>query len=96
MRSSNEGKLVVLLVGVTYLWLRFARTRAAAAIALVAAAVGPLVEIALVHFGTFRHLQPDYAGIPMWLPALYAAGSIAFGLVGLAMRRSARLRARPG
>lgn len=88
MRAGNEAKLVVLAIGATYLWLRFARTRAAAVIALAAAAIGPAVEIVLVRLGTFRHLQPDFAGIPMWLPALYASGSIAFGLVGLSLRAS--------
>lgn len=83
MRASNPAKLAVLAIGAAYLWARFARTREAAMIAVVAAIVGPLVEVVLVSLGTFRHLQPDFVGIPMWLPALYAAGSIAFGLVGL-------------
>jgi hypothetical protein len=88
LRAGNPVKLAVLAIGAVYLWARFARTREAAALALVAALVGPFVEIVLVSFGAFRHLQPDVLGIPMWLPALYAAGSIALGLFGLSLLSS--------
>ena len=91
MRASNAAKLAVLAIGVAYLWLRFARTHDAALVALASAAIGPAIEIALVARGAFRHLQPDFHGVPMWLPALYAAGSIAFGLVGLVVDASLSL-----
>jgi hypothetical protein len=88
LRAENPVKLAVLAIGALYLWARFARTREAALLALAAAIAGPVVEIVLVSFGAFRHLQPDVLGIPMWLPALYAAGSIALGLFGLSLRAS--------
>jgi hypothetical protein len=80
---SNPVKLAVLVIGAAFLWARYARTRAAAMLAIGAAVIGPVVEIVLTSFGAFRHLQPDALGIPIWLPALYAAGSIGFGVVGL-------------
>jgi len=79
--ASNTVKLVVLLVGALGLFATV-RTKIALGLAAVAALVGPLVEITLVSQGAFRHLQPDMLGIPMWLPALYAAGSVAFGVFG--------------
>jgi hypothetical protein len=80
--ASNGIKLGVLVVGTAGLLATLARTPAAAALAVAAAVVGPVVEIVLVGRGAFRHLQPDVLGIPLWLPALYAAGSVAFGVVG--------------
>lgn len=80
--ASNPVKLAVLLAGALALGLTIARTKLAFALALLAAVVGPLVEITLVSQGAFLHLQPDFAGIPMWLPALYASGGFAFAAVG--------------
>ena len=50
--------------------------------AVLTAVIGPLVEAALVHAGLFGYREPDVLGVAMWLPALYACGSIAFGAVG--------------
>jgi hypothetical protein len=50
------------------------------AYALIAAVVGPAVEAALSAAGAFDYADPDLAGIPLWLPALWANG-------GLFMRR---------
>jgi hypothetical protein len=89
--ASNPVKLAVLAAGTLALGATMARTRMAFALAALAALAGPLTEIILVSQNTFRHLQPDFAGIPMWLPALYASGAFAFAAVGnlLATRLSA-------
>jgi hypothetical protein len=50
------------------------------AYALIAAVVGPAVEAALSAADAFDYADPDLAGIPLWLPALWANG-------GLFMRR---------
>ncbi len=50
------------------------------AFALVAAVLGPAVEAAIHATGAFRYTEPDFLGIPVWLPALWANG-------GLAIRR---------
>jgi hypothetical protein len=44
--------------------------------ALIAAVVGPAVEAALSAAGAFDYIDPDFAGIPLWLPALWANGGI--------------------
>jgi hypothetical protein len=79
--TPNVVKLVVLLAGAAALWWRLDRTRVGAALACVAAVAGPVTEIVLTHFGLFRHLQADVAGIPIWLPALYLASGPSFGQV---------------
>ena len=46
------------------------------AYALAAAVLGPLGEIAILATGAFEYAHPDFAGIPMWLPALWANGGL--------------------
>jgi hypothetical protein len=86
--ASNGVKLLVLLSGAALLLYANARSPMAVVLALVTGCIGPLVEITLVSLGTFRHLQPDVLGIPIWLPALYASGSVAFGVLGSTITRS--------
>jgi insulin-induced protein INSIG len=89
---SNTSKLVVLGAGVLVLFVGTARTRVALVLACVAAVLGPAFEVMLVALGAFRHLQPDALGIPVWLPALYAAGSFGFGVLGNKIERALRPR----
>jgi hypothetical protein len=42
----------------------------------IAAVLGPLGEIAISATGAFDYAHPDFAGIPMWLPALWANGGL--------------------
>lgn len=79
--ASNGAKLAMLLAGAALLFGWLDRTRAGAIMALVTAVSGPLVEITLVHLGTFAHLQPDFAGIPMWLPGLYLCAGPTLGQI---------------
>jgi Protein of unknown function (DUF2878) len=46
------------------------------AYAAVAALLGPLGEVAISATGAFDYANPDFAGIPMWLPALWANGGL--------------------
>jgi hypothetical protein len=46
------------------------------AYALIAAVAGPAVEAALAGAGAFEYADPDFAGIPLWLPALWANGGL--------------------
>jgi uncharacterized protein DUF2878 len=46
------------------------------AYAALAAALGPLGEIVISATGAFDYANPDFAGIPMWLPALWANGGL--------------------
>jgi hypothetical protein len=46
------------------------------AYAALAAVLGPLGEILISATGAFDYANPDFAGIPMWLPALWANGGL--------------------
>ena len=80
--TSNLVRLVVVSLGAAGLYLWLARTKLALALAVVAAVIGPLAESAIVHSGFFAYRYPDLLGVTMWLPALYAGGSVAFGTLG--------------
>lgn len=76
---SNVGKTILLLIGAAGLWLYTDRTWQGVLLSLSAAFGGPLAEILLSRAGVFRHRQPDFLGIPIWLPALYLATGPSFG-----------------
>jgi hypothetical protein len=44
--------------------------------ALIGAVAGPVIEAVISAVGAFDYADPDVAGIPMWLPALWANGGI--------------------
>jgi hypothetical protein len=75
------------LVGVR-LWL--APVAGDWAYATAAALLGPLAEIAISATGAFDYAHPDFAGIPMWLPALWANGGLLIRrlLLPLAVRQA--------
>ncbi len=77
--GANATKLAVLgVAGLAFFWW-LDRTWHGAVCALSVMLVGPAVEILLVRAGTFVHLQPDFLGIPMWLPALYLCAAPVIG-----------------
>ncbi len=78
-KGSNEHKLAVLSAAATGLYLVYDRTLPGLICLLVTSATGPVVEITLVHLGLFKHLQPDWRGIPVWLPGLYAVSAPVIG-----------------
>jgi uncharacterized protein DUF2878 len=69
------GLLVLLAVRLT-----FGEVRGDWAFALVAGVVGPAAEAIIHATGAFDYTEPDFLGIPMWLPALWANA-------GLSIRR---------
>jgi multisubunit Na+/H+ antiporter MnhG subunit len=77
--ASNVVKLVVLAAGAIVLWAWIDRSWQGVVLAAIAAVTGPLTEAALSRAGLFRHLQADVLGVPIWLPALYAASGPSFG-----------------
>ncbi|MGZ3423277.1 MAG: hypothetical protein ACXWUG_07130 [Polyangiales bacterium] len=77
--ASNVVKAVVLGAGAFALWAWLDRSIQGIALACVAALAGPFTEIVLIRVGVFRHRQPDFWGIPLWLPALYLASGPSFG-----------------
>jgi hypothetical protein len=94
--ASNAIKLAVLVIGSLILFVVFARrSPLALGVAIITAFVGPMVEVILIALGAFKHLQPDIWGVPIWLPALYAAGSFTMGLIGLKIILSSGERSLP-
>jgi hypothetical protein len=78
-RPLRAGILVGIFAGT---WVLCDGRRAGLGIAVAAAIGGPLVEIALIHAGQFRHLQVDFLQIPMWLPCLYLCAGVSLSLAG--------------
>jgi hypothetical protein len=46
------------------------------AYALAASVLGPAAEAIISALGAFDYVEPDFAGIPIWLPALWANGGL--------------------
>ena len=82
----NPAKALVVVTGALLLFAYVDRSKAAIACAIAGAFIGPTTEIILTHLKLFAHLQPDFAGIPLWLPTLYFASGPGLGgfLAGLA------------
>jgi hypothetical protein len=64
----------LLLLVVVRLWL--APVKGDWAYAVAGAVLGPAGEIVISATGAFDYANPDLAGIPMWLPALWANGGL--------------------
>lgn len=72
-----------LLVNALAIFLIFERTPGGLFMALLCAAVGPVVEIGLINVGhLYAYTHPDVAGIPLWIPQVYFAGAPAVGALG--------------
>ncbi len=76
---SNVFIAVTIGFGAMFMWLVFDRTWQGAALALATGMCGVFVESTLVRFGLFHHAKPDLWGLPVWLPCVYFAASIAIG-----------------
>lgn len=49
---------------------------------LATAVGGPLIEIALIHAGLYSYTNPDWLGIPFWIPWVYFCGAPANANLG--------------
>jgi hypothetical protein len=76
----NSAIFAIALLVLLAARLAFTTARGDWAFALVAAVAGPLTEAAIHAIGAFDYTEPDFLGVPIWLPALWANG-------GLAIRR---------
>ncbi len=93
--ASVETKLLLLVAGALVLFFSLDGTRAGALLVLAGAVSGPLVEAALIRLGLFRYRDPEFLGVPVWLPALYACVTPVIGqLARRASSRSSLLRPR--
>lgn len=66
---SSVAKLAVITAGAALIFMALDGSRAGAVLMLVGAVSGPIAEA--INPG-FHYVAPDYFGIPIWLPALYA------------------------
>ena len=74
--STAVTKLIVLAVGAFVIWREVDGTRAGAKLVLVGAVLGTVAEAINP---AFHYVDPDFARVPMWLPALYACVTPALG-----------------
>lgn len=74
--ASATSKLIVLLVAAIVIHREVDGTRTGAMLMLVGVVVGPIAEAINPEF---RYLDPDFMGVPVWLPALYASATCALG-----------------
>ena len=77
--ATNASKLVLLVVSALLLFREQDGSRAGAALLAAGAIAGPLAEAALIQRGLFHYRDPDFLGVPMWLPGLYACLMPALG-----------------
>jgi hypothetical protein len=72
------GALLLALGLGTLATVRLARRKAPGdwVYVLIATAAGPTVEAVMSALGTFDYEHPDFAGIPIWLPTLWANGGL--------------------
>jgi hypothetical protein len=68
--------LALALAGLALTRLLVTRSRADLPYVLPAALLGPAAEALLTALGVFDYADPDFAGIPVWLPALWANGGL--------------------
>lgn len=76
------GKTAVLIALGAAAWGACDRTELALLLAALNAAGGSVVEMVLVSRGDFFHRDAEFAGVPLWLPWLYALASIGMGCLG--------------
>ncbi|HEY1954124.1 MAG TPA: hypothetical protein VGH28_00880 [Polyangiaceae bacterium] len=74
--STALTKLIVLAVGAFAIWREVDGTRAGAKLVAIGAVLGTLAEAINP---AFHYVAPDFARVPMWLPALYACATPALG-----------------
>lgn len=77
--NSDLAKTIILATMVFLMTWRWNRSWHAIPPMLATAIVGCGVESTLNHIDYFHYTRPDFWGIPMWLPMLYAAASIGVG-----------------
>jgi hypothetical protein len=70
----GAGALSVLLYGLAGARLALASHKGDVIFVIAAAILGPVGEAIVSATGGFHYTQPDFLGVPMWLPALWAHG----------------------
>ena len=64
-------------------FLIFERSKGGLLMMILLGVIGPIAEIGLINqLGLYAYTAPDFAGIPSWIPWVYAAGGPANGALG--------------
>lgn len=81
---------LVLAAGAISIWAIFDRTWQGIVLAAGTGAAGTSFEMTLVHHGVFSYgpRAGNFHGVAVWLPWLYAAGSVAVGNLARVLSRS--------
>jgi hypothetical protein len=65
------------------IFLTFERTWGGLLMMVLLATIGPVVEIGLINqLHLYQYTEPDFNGIPLWIPWVYAAGGPPNGALG--------------
>lgn len=75
-------KFFILNLGALAVWWVWDRSSHGLMLGIVTAALGCFVEISMIRMEVFFYFEPDFFGIPNWLPFLYFAGSVTVGNLG--------------
>jgi hypothetical protein len=79
---SAVQKLIVITIGAVAIFFSVDGTRTGACFMLLGMVVGPAAEA--INPG-FHYVDPDFMGVPMWLPSLYACVTPAIGQLARAL-----------
>jgi hypothetical protein len=74
--ASATSKLIVISIAAYVIWRDVDGTRAGAKLVLIGAIAGPIAEAINPRF---HYVDPDFLGVAIWLPALYACITPALG-----------------
>ena len=75
-------KSVVLAAIAIACWALFDRTLLGALLGASAAITGTGFEATIIHFDFFHYVNPDFAGVAVWLPLLYVPVGVGVGNFG--------------
>ncbi|MBK8251769.1 MAG: hypothetical protein IPK82_03770 [Polyangiaceae bacterium] len=85
----NAAVALFIFVGSAASFWAFDRTWQGAVMAVGTGVGGVIVEATLVRLGLFYHRSPTIWGLPLYLPCLYFAGSVAIGNLARVWRANA-------
>lgn len=77
---NNNELLTFLLILIWGIGIRFWHKKNDVVFYVAGAIIGPLGEIACIHFGVWQYANPTFLGIPAWLP-------FAWGLATMLIKR---------
>jgi membrane-associated protease RseP (regulator of RpoE activity) len=93
IEPGGAAVLAIALAALAVLRLALGGVRGDWAYALAAAVLGPAAEAVISALGAFDYADPDFAGVPIWLPSLWANGGLLIRRLIAPIALTARSRA---